>query len=84
MTYLPWFEDEGRYLTRLGVSGSFRDPDNGRVQYRARGSLRNGMGGVNPTPASTGLFNTTDVQYGSPEFVQQMDSLLIQAEYTGA
>ena len=84
LTYLPWFEEEGRYLTHLGVAGSYRDPNNGQAQYRARGSLRNGMGGVNPTLASTSLFNTTDVQYGSLEFVHQMDSLLIQAEYTGA
>lgn len=83
-TALLWYEDEGRYLTHVGVSGSFRDPNNGQAQYRARGSLRNGPGGVNPTLATTGLFSTTDVQYGSLEFVQQMDSLLFQAEYTGA
>jgi len=39
---------------------------------------------VNPTLATTGQFSTTDVQYGGLEFVHQMDSLLIQAEYTGA
>ncbi len=36
------------------------------------------------TLATTGLFSTADVQYGGLEFVHQMDSLLIQAEYTGA
>ncbi|MBL8813103.1 MAG: hypothetical protein JNM43_23245 [Planctomycetaceae bacterium] len=84
VTYLPWFEDEGRYLTHLGVSGSVRDPNNHQAQYRARGSLRNGMGGVNPTLSNTGLFNTTEVEMAGLEFVHQMDSLMFQAEYMGA
>ena len=84
ITSLLWYEEEGRYLTHIGVSGSFRDPNNGQAQYRARGSLRNGLGGVNPVFATTGQFTTTSVQYGGLEFVHQMDSILFQAEYTGA
>ena len=84
VTALLWYEDEGRYLTHVGVSGSLRDPNNGQTQYRARGSLRNGLGGMNPTFATTGQFLANDIQYGGLEFVHQMDSLLFQAEYTGA
>jgi len=35
ITALLWYEDEGRYLTHVGVSGSLRDPNNGLAQYRA-------------------------------------------------
>lgn len=84
VTALLWYEDEGRYLTHIGASGSLRDPNNGQTQYRARGSLRNGLGGMNPTFATTGQFLANDIQYGGLEFVHQMDSLLFQAEYTGA
>ena len=68
----------------LGVAGSIRDPNNAATQYRTRGSLRNGPGGLNPTLAHTGAFSTTEVDYGGLEWVVQLDSLLLQTEYTCA
>ena len=84
VTYLPWYEDEGKYLMHLGVAGSIRDPNNGVTRYRTRGSLRNGPGALNPQLANTGLFTTSDVEFGALEWVLQMDSLLLQSEYTCA
>ncbi len=84
ITYLPWYECEGRYLAHLGVAGSLRDPNNNLQQYRARGSLRNGPGGVNPTLANTGLFTTDNVEMAGLEAAMQLDSLLLEAEYTCA
>lgn len=84
ITGLPWYEEEGRYLAHLGVSGSIRDPNNGQQQYRARGSLRNGPGGTNPVISNTDLFRTTQVELGGLEAAVQMDSLLLEAEYTCA
>ena len=84
VSYLPWYEDEGKYLMHLGVAGSIRDPNNEATRYRTRGSLRNGPGGLNPNLANTGTFNTSQVDFGSLEWVVQMDSLLLQTEYTCA
>ena len=84
VSYLPWYEHEGQYLMHLGVAGSIRDPNNAATRYRTRGSLRNGPGGLNPTLANTGAFSTTEVDYGGLEWVVQLDSLLLQAEYTCA
>ena len=84
VTYLPWYEDKGKYLNHIGVSGSIRDPNNHQATYRARGSLRNGPGALNPTLANTSLFSTTETEFGGLEWVTQVDSLVLQAEYTCA
>lgn len=84
VSYLPWYEDEGRYLTHIGISGSMRDPNNTQQQYRARGSLRNGPGGVNPVYANTGLFTCDQTNMLNLESAIQMDSLLLEAEYAAA
>ena len=84
VSYLPWYEDEGKYLMHLGVAGSIRDPNNGATRYRTRGSLRNGPGALNPVLANTGSFLSTEADFGGLEWVMQMDSLLLQTEYTCA
>lgn len=81
MTYLPWYEEEGRYLAHVGISGSIRDPNNGTQRYRARGSLRNGPGGVNPLLANTGNFASEETDILNFESAVQLDSLLMEAEY---
>ena len=84
VSYLPWYEDEGKYLMHLGVAGSMREPNNGTTRYRTRGSLRNGPGALNPVLANTGVFGASEVDYGGLEWVMQLDSLLLQTEYTCA
>ncbi len=84
VSYLPWYEDEGKYLMHLGVAGSMRDPNDGKTRYRTRASLRNGPGALNPVLANTGAFTTSEVDFGGLEWVLQLDSLLIQTEYTCA
>ncbi|MEI6541697.1 MAG: porin, partial [Planctomycetota bacterium] len=81
---LPWYEDEGKYLMHLGVAGSMRNPNDGKARYRTRASLRNGPGALNPVLANTGAFTTSEVDFGGLEWVLQLDSLLIQTEYTCA
>ena len=84
ISYLPWYEDEGKYLMHLGVAGSMRDPNDGKTRYRTRASLRNGPGALNPVLENTGTFRTSEVDFGGLEWVLQLDSLLIQTEYTCA
>jgi phosphate-selective porin OprO/OprP len=81
LTYLPWYEDEGRRLAHLGISGSIRDPNNHTQRYRARGSLRNGPGGVNPVLANTGNFSSDETDMLNFESAIQLDRLLMEAEY---
>lgn len=81
MTYLPWYEEEGRYLAHVGISGSIRDPNNGRQRYRSRGSLRNGPGGIDPVLANTDFFTSDETDMLNLESAIQLDSLLMEAEY---
>lgn len=81
MSYLPWYEEEGRYLAHVGISGSLRDPNNGTQRYRARGSLRNGPGALNPLLADTGSFASSQTDILNFETAFQFDSLLLEAEY---
>ena len=84
VSYLPWYEDEGKYLMHVGVAGSIRDPNNAATRYRTRGSLRNGPAALNPSLANTGTFSCDQVDFGALEWVVQVDSLLLQTEYTCA
>ncbi len=81
VSYLPWYEEEGAYLAHIGVSGSIRDPNNSQQRYRARSSLRNGPGSLNPVLANTGTFTSSETDMLNLESVWQFESLLLQAEY---
>ena len=45
LTWLPWYEDEGKKLLHLGVAGRAMQTNNGQVRYRTRGNLRDGPPG---------------------------------------
>ncbi|MFN9717087.1 MAG: OprO/OprP family phosphate-selective porin [Planctomycetota bacterium] len=81
VSYLAWYEDDGRYLAHVGLSGSLRDPNNGTQRYRTRGSLRNGPGGLNPLLADTGTFVSSQTDILNFETALQFDSLMVEAEY---
>jgi len=83
ITYLPWYEDKGRYMLHVGLGGSHRDTNDNRTRFRARGSLRNGPGAVNPVFADTGTFFAESQSLISPEIALVWGPLLLQAEYTG-
>lgn len=84
LTWTPWYDEpsEGRYLLHLGASGSLRDPDDGRVRFRTRGSLRNGPGALNPVFADTGFIAADHVSMVGGEAALVYGPLLIQSEYT--
>ncbi len=85
-TFLPFFDDSdgSQRLLHFGFSGSVRDPDEGVVRYRSRGSLRNGPGAFNPVFVETGTFRADQVQMGGVEAALNLGPLLVQAEYYGA
>ena len=45
LTWLPYYEDEGKKLLHLGVAGRTMQTNNDTVRFRARGNLRNGPPG---------------------------------------
>ena len=65
----------------MGLSGSIRDPNNGTQRYRARGSLRNGPGTLNPLLVDTTSFASAETEMLNFESALQLDSLLLEAEY---
>ena len=86
LTGLLYYDDEtkGADLLHVGVAGSIRDPNNGLVQYRSRGSLRNGPPGpLNPVFANTLPFVTSRVDLWTVELSWQRGPLLVNAEFEG-
>ena len=83
LTWLPWYEDNGRYLMHLGLGASNRGLDDAVARLRARTLLRNG-----PFTLQTVL---ADVTVGGdsqtvivPEFALIMGPWMLQAEYFGS
>jgi phosphate-selective porin OprO/OprP len=84
VTRLLWYEDEGARLLHVGAAGTIRDPNNGVTRYRARPSLRNGPGALNPVLVDTGTFATDSVEMFGLEAAMNLGPLNIQAEYMGS
>lgn len=84
LSYLFWKEDDGAKLLHLAGSYSLRGTNNGQIQYRSRGSLRNGPGGLNPALVNTGSFDSDQTQMAGVEAALQINSLLLQSEYIGS
>lgn len=86
LSWLPWYDEDskGRGLLHLGIAGSLRDPDEGVMRYRSRGSLRNGPGAFNPVFADTGTFLSDETQQIGLETAMVWNSFHMQAEYFGS
>ncbi len=83
-TWLPYYDEpsEGRYYTVLGVSGSYREPDNKTVRYQQRPEFNlreQNVGGV-PNFVDTGNILTNDVQLGGVEAAWVHGPLCLQSE----
>lgn len=83
VTYLPLFDEECHQLIHVGVSGSYRDPDQDRVRYRTR-DMRQGNGSLATVFADTGFITASDVYYAGAELVGVNGPLSFQAEWIGA
>ncbi len=85
-TFLPFYDEyrDGANLLHLGIAGSIRDPNKNTVQYRSRGSLRNGPPGPhNPVFANTGSFYSDQTDLLALELSWQWGPLQINAEWEG-
>jgi phosphate-selective porin OprO and OprP len=84
LTWLPWYEENGTYLTHVGVASSHRDPEFEQNRYRIRPSIRSAPGPLTqliPVLVDTGFFGTTSQDILGLEFFQNLGPLTIQAEY---
>lgn len=82
MTWLPWYENEGRQLLHVGIAGSHRDLDEDSIRFRARPSLRTGSPGpFNPVIANTGVILGDDQDLLAAEGLAILGPLQFQTEY---
>ena len=85
-TYLVLYDEasRGANLLHVGVAGSLRDTNNGLVQYRSRGTLRNGPPGpLNPVFVNTLPFESDTTALAGLEVSGQYGPLNVNAEYIG-
>ncbi|MCA9060685.1 MAG: hypothetical protein KDA85_19370, partial [Planctomycetaceae bacterium] len=83
-TYLPYVDEETHSLLHFGVSGSWRDPDQERIRYRTRASLRNGPGALNPAIGDTGFYGADNQYLLGAEAVFQRDRFAVVSEWLGS
>lgn len=84
ITWLPYWEDDGRKLVHLGVSGRTSETVNDEVRFRARGDLRNGPPGpLNSIYIDSGLLTAPWMNQMGLEFVANNGPWSFQSEYFG-
>ena len=85
LIYLPIYEDQGRQLLHLGISGKTQGLRNGQVRFRSRGDIRNGPpGGLNSIYADSGLLTGTWQNLMGLELVGNNGPWSFQSEYFGS
>lgn len=81
VTYLPWYECDGRYLFHLGLGGSYRDLDDHQDRFRSRLLIRNGPAALHNIIAEARMLGANDVRL-NPEMVLNWGPFTLQSEYT--
>jgi len=85
LVVLPVYEDEGRKLIHLGVSGRTLEPRDGLTRFRSRGEIRNSPSGpLNSIYADTGVLKGTWQNMIGLEFVGNNGPWSFQSEYFGS
>lgn len=83
LTYLPYYDANGRYLVHVGASASHRAPDQGQFRARALQNIRSGpYGPANPILADTGSVQASSQDLYNLEFASVWGPLTVQAEYS--
>jgi phosphate-selective porin OprO/OprP len=84
VTFLPVYENDGKFLVHVGVGASHRDPDDGQVRFRSRFDARNSPSGLAALVADTGLVNASQQNLIVPELVMVAGPLSVQSEFYGS
>jgi phosphate-selective porin OprO/OprP len=80
LTWLPWYQDEGRCMIHLGIGLQYDEPDNETAILRERWLLRNGPPTVQNTVAFAAI-NGHRQFMAAPEFFMNLGPLSMQADY---
>lgn len=84
ITWLPYWEDDGKKLIHLGIAGRTTETVNDQVRFRARGDLRNGPPGpLNSIYIDSGLLTAPWMNQMGLEFVANNGPWSFQSEYFG-
>jgi phosphate-selective porin OprO/OprP len=87
LTWLPWYEDEGRHMIHLGLGAKYQGLDRstgtGVANFNDRWLLRNVESGLQNT-VSLAVLNGIDQEMINPEFFMNYGPLSVQAEYIGS
>jgi phosphate-selective porin OprO and OprP len=81
ITYLPWYEDDGRELLHLGFSSRLSSTVNDRTRFRTRDAVRSAVPAVWPVPADTGVVFGDDMQWLNAELAMVRGPWTFQSEY---
>lgn len=81
LTWLPWYEDDGRQLVHLGVGASHRHLDDNQVNLRGRPSVRSMPGSIEPVLADTTTIRGTTQDVLDVELAAVLGPWTIQSEY---
>lgn len=81
LTFLPYYEDEGKQFIHLGASGRFASTFDHVIQFRTRGPERSGISAQWPLPADTGNFFGDRMTWANVELAAVNGPWTLQAEY---
>ncbi len=81
LTRLLWWENDGRELLHLGISGRQFTTVNDQIRYRTRDAIRAGISSQWPLPGDTGTLFGDQGQWINTEFVVVQDRWTFQSEY---
>jgi len=83
LTWLPWYEDDGRELLHLGISASERQPAEGEIDLRGRPTVRTMPGALLPALADTGTLLTGSTTFLGAELAAVYGPWTVQSEWYG-
>src|SRR5579884_3949641 len=83
VTALPWYEDDGYYLTHVGLGYLGGEIVQNRLRVRTRPLLRNAPGFAVPVLADTGEIPGSRQYTFAPELALVLGPVTVQAEYAG-
>lgn len=84
LTWLPYYEDDGRELLHLGISGRLASAYDHTMRFRTRNAVRTGIPSNWPIPADTGTFFADNNDAVNFELVAVNGSWTFQSEYLAA
>lgn len=80
VTFLPWYEHDGRCLLHLGLAAMHQDLDDDAARYRARTMLRNGPAVLHTPLADLRVLDGKSQDMIVPELVMNVGPFTLQAE----